>query len=130
MILFDTNVLVDYWRHPEKLLELKITPDKFALCGAVRAELLHGARDDEEIDKMLAFFQGFKNLVNDDYDWDGCGMLLNALRSNGIHVPTIDAMIAFTAMKYDIPLWTRDKHFKFILGLYPELKLYEDGTVA
>lgn len=124
MILFDANVLVDYWRQPEKLLELKITPDKFALCGAVRAELLHGARDDEEIDKMLAFFQGFKNLVNDD--WDGCGMLLNTLRSNGIHVPLVDAMIAFVAMKYDVPLWTRDKHFNFIRGLYPELKLYEE----
>ena len=126
MILFDTNVLIDYWRQPEKLLELKITPDKFALCGPVRTELLHSARDNAEIDNMLAFFQGFKNLLTDDYDWDGCGMLLNTLRSNGIHVPFVDAMIAFTAMKYDVPLWTRDRHFKFIQGFYPELKLYEE----
>ncbi len=86
------------------MLELKITPDKFALCGAVRAELLHGARDDAEIDGFLEAFKTFENLANDDYDWDGCGMLLNALRSNGIHVPTIDAMIAFTAIKKKLDL--------------------------
>ena len=125
MILFDTNVVIDYWRKPEKLLELKIAPDKFALCGPVRTELLHGARSNEEIDNMLAFFQGFKNLLTDDYDWEGCGFVLNTLRSNGINIPFVDAMIAFTAMKYDVPLWTRDSHFKFIQGFYPELKLYD-----
>ena len=130
MILADTNVMVDYFRSRESELAKKIDSMQVALCGAVRAELLHGARDDAEIDGFLEAFKTFESLVNDDYDWDGCGMLLNTLRSYGIHVPTIDAMIAFTAMKYDIPLWTRDKHFKFILGLYPELKLYEDGTAV
>ena len=125
MVLFDTNVLIDFWRQPEKLLELEITPDKLALCGVVRAELLHGAKDGE-IDKMLAFFQGFNNLINDDYDWEGTGFVLRTLRSNGIYVPLADALIAFTAIKYDVPLWTRDKHCKFIQGYYPELKLYKE----
>ncbi len=125
MVLFDTNVLIDFWRQPEKLLELEITPDKLALCGVVRAELLHGAKDGE-IDKMFAFFQGFNNLINDDYDWEGTGFVLRTLRSNGIYVPLADALIAFTAIKYDVPLWTRDKHFKFIQGYYPELKLYKE----
>ncbi|MCR5764336.1 MAG: PIN domain-containing protein [Treponema sp.] len=125
MVLFDTNVLIDYWRQPEKLLELKITPDKFALCGIVRTELLQGAKNDE-VDKLLEFFQGFNNLVNDDCDWEGAGFLLQTLHSNGVQIPLADAFIAFTAMKYDIPLWTRDSHFKFVQGYYPELKLYEE----
>lgn len=81
MILADTNVMVDYFRSRESELAKKIDSMQVALCGAVRAELLHGARDDAEID-------GF----------------LNALRSNGIHVPTIDAMIAFTAIKKKLDL--------------------------
>lgn len=126
MILADTNVMVDYFRSRESELAKKIDSMQVALCGAVRAELLHGARSDMETDDYLEAFKTFENLVNDDYDWDGCGMLLNTLRSNGIHVPLVDAMIAFVAMKYDVPLWTRDKHFNFIRGLYPELKLYEE----
>ena len=126
MILADTNVMVDYFRSRESELAKKIDSMQIALCGAVRAELLHGARSDMETDDYLEAFKTFENLVSDDYDWDGCGMLLNTLRSNGIHVPLVDAMIAFVAMKYDVPLWTRDKHFNFIRGLYPELKLYEE----
>lgn len=126
MLLFDTNVLIDFWRKPDKLLELNVTPDKFALCGAVRAELLHGARDDNEIDRMLAFFNGFRNLPTDDYDWDGAGFLLQTLRSGGIQIPLADAIIAFTAIKYDARLWTRDIHFKFVQGFYPELQLYDE----
>ncbi len=118
--------MVDYFRSRESELAKKIDSMQVALCGAVRAELLHGARSDMETDDYLEAFKTFENLVSDDYDWDGCGMLLNTLRSNGIHVPLVDAMIAFVAMKYDVPLWTRDKHFNFIRGLYPELKLYEE----
>ena len=126
MILADTNVMVDYFRSRESELAKKIDSMQVALCGAVRAELLNGARSDMETDDYLEAFKTFENLVSDGYDWDGCGTLLNTLRSNGIHVPLVDAMIAFVAMKYDVPLWTRDRHFNFIRGLYPELKLYEE----
>ncbi len=58
-----------------------------------------------------------------------CGVvraeILQTMRSNGFQVPFADAVIAFIAMKYDIPLWTRDTHFLLIQGYYPELKLYE-----
>lgn len=126
MILFDTNVLIDYWRHPDDLLDLEVTPEKFSICGVVRSELLHGAKD-EEINDLLAFFQSFNNLPVDDYDWEGTGFILQTLRSNGVAVPFADALIAFTAMKYDIPLWTRDTHFLLIQAYYPELKLYDEG---
>ena len=56
MILFDTNVLIDYWKKPEELLKLNITPDKYAICGVVKSELLHGARTNKEIDDILHFF--------------------------------------------------------------------------
>ena len=128
MILADSNVLIDYFRSRDSELAKKIDSMPIALCGIVRAELLHGARNDEEIDDFLASFKTFENLINDDYDWDGTGVLLQTLRTNGIQVPLADALIAFTAIKYDIPLWTRDNHFKFIQGFYPELKLYEEES--
>lgn len=125
MILFDSNVLIDFWRKPKELMKLGITPEKFSICGIVRAELLHGAQSEDEISDMLVFFESFTNLPNDEYDWEGTGFLLQTLRQNGIRIPLADTLIAFTAIKYDVPLWTRDQHFKFIQGLYPELSLYE-----
>ena len=125
MILFDTNVLIDFWKRPQELLKLEITPENFSICGPVRTELLHGAKDNE-INDLLALFNGFNNIVMDDYDWEGAGFILQTMRSNGFQIPFADAVIAFIAMKYDIPLWTRDTHFLLIQGCYPELKLYED----
>lgn len=124
MILFDTNVLIDYWKKPEELLKLDITPDKYAICGVVKSELLHGARTNKEIDDILHFFNSFNLLHTDEYDFEGIGFMLQTLRENGIMLPMADVMIAFCAMKYDVPLWTRDGHFRLIQGLYPELTFY------
>jgi len=124
MILFDTNVLIDYWKKPEELLKLDITPDKYAICGVVKSELLHGARTNKEIDDILHFFNSFNLLHTDEYDFEGIGFMLQTLRENGITLPMADVMIAFCAMKYDVPLWTRDGHFRLIQGLYPELTFY------
>lgn len=126
MILVDTNIMIDYFNSRESELAAKIDSLQIALCGIVRTEIIHGARSDAEIDDYLRAFKTFDNLVNDDYDWEGTGFLLQTLRSNGVQIPLADALIAFTAMKYDIPLWTRDSHFKFVQGYYPELKLYEE----
>lgn len=125
MVLLDSNVLIDYFRSRESDLAKKIDSMEVALCGPVRTELLQGARSEDETDEYLKAFGTFDNLPNDEYDWEGTGFLLQTLRQNGLRVPLADALIAFTAMKYDVPLWTRDQHFKFIQGLYPELSLYE-----
>lgn len=124
MILFDTNILIEYWRKPEELLKLNISPDKFAICGLVKSELLHGAKSYDEVDKMLNFFNSFNLLHTDEYDFEGVGLILKTLREHGVTVPLTDVMIAFCAMKYDVPVWTQDGHFRLIQGLYPELALY------
>ena len=126
MVLADTNIMIDYFRFRDSDLAKKIDTMDIGLCGAVRAEVIHGARSDYEIDNYLEAFKTFDYLINDDYDWEGTGFILQTLRSNGVAVPFADALIAFTAMKYDIPLWTRDTHFLLIQAYYPELKLYDE----
>ena len=126
MVLADSNIMIDYFRSRDSDLAKKIDTMDIGLCGAVRAEVIHGARSDYEIDNYLEAFKTFDYLINDDYDWEGTGFILQTLRSNGVAVPFVDALIAFTAMKYDIPLWTRDTHFLLIQAYYPELKLYDE----
>lgn len=126
MILADSNILIDYFRSRNSELSKKMDSLDVAVCGVIRTELLHGARDDTEINNILEALNTFDNLPSDEYDWDGIGFMLQTMRSHGYSFPLADAIIAFTAIKYDIPLWTGDKHFKFIQALYPELKLYRE----
>ena len=124
MVLADSNIMIEYFRSRDSELARKIDTMDIALCGVVRAEIIHGARTEQEINNYLAAFNTFVKPANDDYDWEGAGFILQTMRSNGFQIPFADAVIAFIAMKYDIPLWTRDTHFLLIQGYYPELKLY------
>ena len=81
MILLDSNILIDYWRKPEELLKLNISKDKHSICGVVKSELLHGAKDDEEADRMLGFFQSFNLVTVDEYDWEFSGLMLQNFRN-------------------------------------------------
>ena len=53
------------------------------------------------------------------------GLMLQTIRSQGFTMPVTDVLIAYLGIKYDIPVWTKDKHFTVIQALYPELKLYD-----
>ena len=126
MILADTNVLIEYFRARTSALAQKIDALPIAICGVVKAEVLHGARNDTEFDGMIQAFRTFENLITDEYDWEFTGLLLRTLRTNGIQVPLADALIAYSALKYDVPLWTHDTHFELIKRIYPELELYNE----
>ena len=39
-------------------------------------------------------------------------------------MPFSDAMIATLAIKYDIPVWTGDKHFALIKNVLTDLRLF------
>lgn len=125
MILVDSNILIDYYRDRNSELAQQIDSLPISLCGSVKTEVLHGAKDDDEIDLILHSISTFDLLVTDEYDYEYTGLLLQTLRKQGIQLPMADALIAYTAIKYDVPLWTKDKHFKYIQAIYPELKLFE-----
>lgn len=125
MILVDSSILIDYYRDRNSELAQQIDSLPISLCGSVKTEVLHGAKDDDEIDLILHSFSTFDLLVTDEYDYEYSGLLLQTLRKQGIQLPMTDALIAYTAIKYDVPLWTKDKHFKYIQAIYPELKLFE-----
>lgn len=124
MILIDSNILIDYYRNRKSELAKKIDSMKIAICGVVKSEVLHGAKTNEELDNILSSFTTFDLLPTDEYDFEGVGLILKNLRENGVTVPLTDVMIAFCAMKYDVPVWTQDGHFRLIQGLYPELALF------
>lgn len=125
MILADTNILIDYFRGQNKELVNNFDSLEIGICGVVKTELLHGARTDDEADNMLKTFSSFELITVDEYDWEFSGLMLQNFRQEGYSIPVTDALIAYLGIKYDIPVWTKDHHFKLIQAVYPELKLYE-----
>lgn len=124
MILVDSNILIDYYRDRNSELAKKIDSMQIGVCGVVKSEVLHGAKNYDEVDNILTSFNTFDLLHTDEYDFEGVGLILKNLREHGVTVPLTDVMIAFCAMKYDVPVWTQNGHFRLIQGLYPELGLF------
>ena len=74
---------------------------------------------------MIKTFSSFELITVDEYDWEFSGLMLQNFRQEGYSIPVTDALIAYLGIKYDIPVWTKDHHFKLIQAVYPELKLYD-----
>ncbi|GAB4221279.1 MAG TPA: PIN domain-containing protein [Spirochaetota bacterium] len=125
MILVDTSIIVEYWKNPKReYTDVFITQD-IAICGIVQAELIYGARSNKEVEKIISALECFNFIDIDKEDWNGIGKFLHKLRIKGVKIPFQDAIIAYLAVKNNIPLWTRDKHFELIRDVIKELKVYK-----
>lgn len=125
MILVDTNIFIDYFRGRDISLNKNFDSLEIGICGIVKSELLHGALTDDEADNMIKAFTSFELITIDEYDWEFVGLMLQTIRRQGFSLPVTDVLIAYLGIKYDIPVWTKDHHFKVVQSIYPELKLYE-----
>ena len=59
MILVDSNILIDYYRDRNSELAKKIDSMQIGICGVVKSEVLHGAKNYAEVDNILASFNSF-----------------------------------------------------------------------
>lgn len=124
-VLVDTNVIIDFWKHPSDELRTFFETEDVVLCGVVVAELLHGAVSEKNLNQISSLISCFRLLSISEMDWTDFGAMLYKLRSNGVTVPFQDALIAYIAINNNVPLKTNDKHFQLIQTILPALKLYE-----
>jgi predicted nucleic acid-binding protein len=126
MILVDTSVIVDYLRtRDNRLLGLFVQHDG-AICGVIRAEVLHGRRDAAHRQQLVNALNAFHQLPTPEAIWDEVGANLAALRAAGVTVPFADAVITTVAITNGIELWTRDAHFTRIQAVLPALVLFQE----
>lgn len=125
MILLDTNIIIDFWKNPKSKFEKIILENDVFICGVVKSELLHGARNTSSIGKILDAVSVFPELPLYKEFWIDLGFNLNILKTNGITVPFQDVMIATLAIKFQLKLWTLDKHFKKISEIIPDLQIFD-----
>ena len=130
-ILADTNVFIKYWKNKgDSDLEIikTIENEDIVVCGVIRAELLHGARTEKEMNRYINLLSAFDELEMNETDWDTVGGNLREMRINGLNVPFADAIIATMGLKYGVSIWSYDQHFQKIKEIMPDLKLYELGA--
>ncbi|MEA1884751.1 MAG: PIN domain-containing protein [Thermotogota bacterium] len=124
MIFVDTNIIIDFWRNPTKEVIEIFRRNEIATSGIVLAELLHGARSEKEIHKIMHALSGFSFYEIKHDDWYEIGMMLNKLRKVGLKIPFQDVMLAFIAISNHLLFWTKDKHFAYIKTHFKSLQLY------
>ncbi len=126
MILVDATVLIDYLRKGDAALLAMMQMNGAALCGATRAEILHGAGGPKHRQKLLQLLSTFPMVSMPDAAWDAVGDNLAVLRANGLTVQFPDAIVATTAILLDVEAWARDHHFPAMQKFLPALKLFSE----
>ena len=53
MILVDTNIIIDFWKKPTEISMTVFETERIYICGIVKAELLHGAKDELSYNRIV-----------------------------------------------------------------------------
>ena len=130
MILVDTTVIVKYWCTSDSNIRSIIEREDMAVCGVVRAELLHGAANENDFERIVHALSSFENVKVTAETWDLLGRNLYVLRTHGLTLPFQDALLATVALQQDLFLWSYDKHFKQISEILADLRLFDETDVG
>ena len=123
MVLADTNVIIDLWHNASEEDIKLFYEDDIVTCGVVKSELMHGAYSKKNLNQIEQELQLLREYNIQDDQWEEFGRFLYNLRISGLSLPYPDALIAFIAIKNNLKLKTKDKHFKLIHVVMPELQL-------
>lgn len=82
--------------------------------GLVRAELLRGARDEEEFHRLSLLLEAAVCVPVSTATLDGAARLGFDLRRASVTVPTIDLIVAAAAITQEALLLHCDRHFEMI----------------
>jgi hypothetical protein len=128
VVIVDTSIWIDFFQYPEsiyqeKLEELVTDNNQVIICGIILQEVLQGIKDqkDYEITRQRLTRLPFLNTNKETYLY--ASALYRKLRSEGITIPSVDITIAALAILNDLPLFTKDVHFR-VIARYTQLELY------
>lgn len=119
MILCDTNILIEFYKGAPAILESLRTIElpNLAISVITAGELYYGAKDRRELRKIKAHLSLLHQIAIDE---EISAIFLDLLEtyslSHKISIP--DALIAATAIRLEIPLYTLNvKDFRYIPNL-------------
>jgi len=121
MILLDTNIFIEIYRDNVDIANAVDEIPEIAVCDVVRAELFFGARDKRDLQEITTDLEGLPNF---SLQPEIAEMAVDLVKTYSLShkLEFADALIAATALHYDVKLFTLNrKDFTFI----PNLKFHE-----
>jgi len=120
-VLLDTNVVIAHLRRESGVTAKLQQAGVIYLPLTVLGELYYGAFKSTSSAKILAQVHQFLNsavvLPLSEVTAENYGRIKTALDQAGHPIPQNDIWIAALAEEYQLPLATRDEHFKWVKGL-------------
>ena len=118
MVLIDSSIWIDFLRGGDEALSLKIQElvrsDEAMVTGLIFGEVLSGARNNDEFEKLKRSLDGLTCLIDDREVFSDAGQMAWQLRAKGLRLPLSDLSIAAHCLRKAVPLLTRDRHFALI----------------
>ncbi len=123
-IIIDTSAWIESFRPQcdEKLANLVkdlIIKGRVLLPGIIKAELLRGAKNKREYNRLDDLLKGLTYLPVPEEFWDKLSEFSFGLFRKGIVVPMTDTYIALLCIEMDAPILHRDRHFDLIAKKSP-----------
>lgn len=120
-LLLDTNIIIDLFKGDNEILGILEQQDLIYIPIPVLAELFLGAYRSTNLQRKLFeidnFLQNCIVLNADKATGENYAIIKTALLVKGKPIPENDIWIAATAMQYQLPLFTHDKHFNEVEGI-------------
>jgi predicted nucleic acid-binding protein len=115
--------------HPAATLLRNLIEDdhEIGLLGIALQELLSGAKEPAQFDRLKAALAAFPALVPTRLEHEEAARLRNTCRAAGVQAATVDALIATVSIQRDMPLLTTDRDFEAIAKVAP-LQLVAPGA--
>lgn len=117
--LCDTCILIDYLRGDDDIRQIlsRDRTDGLGMSIITHMELMVGAFNKQEVKTIKKAFADFQILnLSMSISQKGSKLIEQFAKSHGLLIP--DALIAATALEYNIPLFTSNiSDFRFIPGI-------------
>lgn len=123
-VIIDTSAWIESFKSggDNKLKELVkglIIQGDILLPGIIKAEILRGAKNLKEYERLNDLLNGLTYLAVEDSFWERLARFSFELFKKGVIVPLIDTYIALLAIENDVPIVHKDKHFDLMAQKTP-----------
>jgi len=123
-ILIDTNIYIEVFKNNKKVTHLLQTVDHIGISTITIGELLFGFRNGTKLTENKKELDEYCKLPRltiyeiDSETADCYSSIKYQLKTDGKPIPTDDIWIAATAMQHGLSIFSFDKHFQNIKGIY------------
>ncbi|HEY6139267.1 MAG TPA: PIN domain-containing protein [Thermoanaerobaculia bacterium] len=129
-VLIDTPIwsLVLRRRNPDAAVISELSSlmedDRIAIIGPIRQELLSGAKDKVQFERLRNELHDFPDTEIASSDYEEAASFSNECRRHGIQGSHIDFLICAVAVRNDFPIFTTDGDFAHFARVLP-ITLYD-----